>query len=89
MMPEVIGLWPLKGSNPPLWTAKAADIIRNKETGQEYIRGEIQLFTNSKTPPRVEEDPTKWEFIYIKSGKPTVSSSEYLRDIWVNQALNK
>ena len=89
MIPKVVGLWPLVGSEPVLWTAKAADIIRSKETGKEYIKGKMKLFTSPGIPTKIEDDPDKWEFIYLRNGKQIVDTDTYVRDIWVNQILKK
>ena len=89
MSDEIDGLWPLRGSEPPLWTAKAADIIRNKETGKEYIRGKMKLFKVSELPKKIEDEPEKWEFIYLHNKGLDIGAGEYLRDIWTAQMLKK
>lgn len=69
------GLWVLRGSDPPLYTSKAADVIKHKATGKEYIRGKRVLFEDSKIPPKVE-DCGEYEFIYLKDKKSTMFSTE-------------
>ena len=86
---SVTGLWCLKGSEPPLWTARAADIIKNKKTGKEYMRGEMKLFKDADIPQKIEDNPDEWEFIYLRNGKPVVDKDEYVRDIWVNSMFRK
>ena len=43
----MIGMWELRGSEPKLYTKRAADIIKNKRTGKEYIRGKMILVSMS------------------------------------------
>ena len=77
------GLWVLKGSSPPLYTRRAADIIKHKGTGREYIRGEMKLF---KEPfPKTVEETNEYEFVYLsKKGTPMLTDSEQLNEIRVN-----
>ena len=55
------GLWLLRGSNPPLYTNKAADVIIHKQTKKEYIRGERKIFPIAKLPKLIE-DSDEYEF---------------------------
>lgn len=90
-LPEVKGLWCLVGTNPPLWTADAADVIRNRKTGKEYVRGKMTLFTAPNIPEKIEDKPDEWEFIHIINGKPLTEEkvNDYARGIWVNQLFGK
>lgn len=76
-----IAAWVLRGSNPPLYTQKAADIIKDKETGKEYIRGEVVFFAKGKLPKKIEEDADKWEFIYLKPAEE-MSLTDYARELF-------
>jgi len=75
------GCWVLKGTEPPLYTRKAADIIKHKQTGKEYIRGDFILFDEKKLPDRIE-NTDEYEFIYIKD-KSEMELEDYLREIYV------
>lgn len=80
------GLWPLRGTNPPLYTAKAADVIIDKETKKEYIRDKIKLFTvkgNDELPKTIEQsEPKRWEFVRFKQKQD--KEIDYLKEIYVN-----
>ena len=82
------GLWPLRGSNPVLYTDKAADVILDTKTCKEYIRGERVLFHGSNTviPKTIEEtDPDRWQFYYPKDlKKGSLTTGDRLREIMVN-----
>lgn len=88
--PKPIGVWPLRGTNPTLYTNKAADVIRDKTTGKEYIRGERKIFWNAKEVPKKIEDtePDRWEFILLTDASP-LRIEDYARDIWVSQTFRK
>ena len=80
------GLWILRGSNPPLYTRKAADVIKHKETGKEYIRGEMKLF--KELLPQTVEETGEYEFIYLSKLKmPTLTDNEQLNEIRVSTLL--
>ena len=80
------GLWPLRGTNPPLYTAKAADVIIDKETKKEYIRDKIKLFTvkgRDELPKTIEQsEPKRWEFVRFKQKQD--KEIDYLKEIYVN-----
>lgn len=80
------GLWPLKGTNPPLYTAKAADVIVDKETKKEYIRDKMKLFTvksKDELPKTIEQlKPERWEFVRFKQKQE--KEIDYLKEIYVN-----
>lgn len=85
------GLWKVKGTEPVLYTDKCADIIVDKRTGKEYLRGERVLFKDKKVPAKIE-DSGNYEFVYLKNkttlqGKPT--TEDYAREIYVNSLLKK
>lgn len=84
------GLWKLRGSSPPLYTNKAADIIIHKPTGKEYLRGERVLFGEGNLPTTVESTG-EYEFIYVtnKAKRGDMTEAEMLREIHVNTMLKK
>lgn len=87
----VKSLFPLRGSNPVLYTAKAADIIIDKQTGKEYIKEKSILFRkkDGPFPPTIEEtEPDRWEFILLKKHS-TFSTEDYLREIAANSIFRK
>ena len=85
----IVSLWPLRGAEPPLYTAKAADIIKDKVTGKEYIRDKIILWHGEKAKPPIpieKSEPDRWEFIYLKGVTP-LGTENYLKEIWVDRML--
>lgn len=82
------GLWPLRGSNPPLFTKKAADVIIHKATKREYIRGNIQLFDDDKIPP-VVESTGEYEFVYFRGNKSkSLTRDDMLKEAYTGAMLN-
>ena len=82
MKAKPVVAWVLRGSTPPLYTQKAADIIKDKETGKEYIRGDIVFFEEGKLPERIEQDRDRWEFIYLNKEVSEMSLSDYARELF-------
>lgn len=84
----MIGMWELRGSEPKLYTKRAADIIKNKRTGKEYIRGKMKLF--KVDVPEPVENTGEYEFVYLNSKKMAIpTSEEMLKEIQVNTILKR
>lgn len=88
------GAWQLKTLKGPvnLYTRKAADIIKNIETGQEYVRGEWKLFEKAKNyqplPPLVEDNPI-FRFIDTETSVSTkLTADDYARELFVKSLFN-
>lgn len=81
------GLWLLLNSSPKLYTNRVADIIRDRQTGKEYVRGRRVLFhgENIEVPKTIEElEPNRWEFILNTDDGPSeMSAADYAREIYV------
>lgn len=86
------GFWPLVGSDPVLYTAKAADIIQDTQTGKEYVRGKMVLWHGEKIDPPTpieKADPERWKFIYLHSNRREMQTKDYVREIWANGLFRK
>lgn len=83
------GLWILRGSNPPLYTKKAADVIIHKATKREYVRGAMKLFTAINAPSTVE-DTDEYEFVYLGGNKAhaVLTRDEMVGEIYASTLLN-
>ena len=89
------GAWQLKTLKGPvdLYTRKAVDIIKNIETGQEYVRGEWKLFEKAKNyqplPPLVEND-SKFQLINTESSIASkLTTEDYAKEIFVSTLLKR
>ena len=82
----VRSLFPLRGSNPVLYTAKAADVIIDLTTGKEYIRDKSVLFYKKDGIPKTieESEPSRWKFVLFSQQG---TSTNYLKEIWVDRTL--
>ena len=94
MIPKMRFLYPLKRTNPVLYTADTADIIRDKQTGKEYMRGEGRVYCSSKEaiPSTIEDtEPGRWEFIRLNSKKAQSGGStiNYGRELFVQGLFRK
>ena len=87
--PKPKGVWELVGSEPTLYTNEPAKIIKDLQTGKEYIRGERRVFWDEKDVPKTIEqtDPARWKFIYEDGYEP--SKIDYVREIWTNGLFRK
>ena len=85
------GVWPLIGTDPQLYTKRAADVIKDKQTGKEYIRGKLKLIHGEQSIPQLieESEPTRWEFHYFEGETSFGRTEEYVRGIWLNTLLRK
>lgn len=82
-------LWKIEGLEPTMYTCKPVDIIRDKRTGKEYKRGELVRFRNEdETPFPTAEYTDNFEYISMLNKGGTITSTEYTRDIWVNNFFN-
>lgn len=84
-------MFPLRGSNPTLYTTRNADIIIDKQTGKEYLKDKPILFKkkDGPFPPAIEEtDPERWEFVLLKRDGQ-VSTNDYMREIAVNSLFRR
>ena len=87
----VLCLFPLRGSNPVLYTSKAADIVVDKQTGREYLKDEPILFykKDGPFPTTIEEsEPDRWEFVLLKQGEG-LNTKDYLREMFVSSLFRK
>lgn len=82
------GYWPLRNSNPTLYTRKAADIIKHKATGKEYIRGKMVMFDDAEAP-QVIEAGNEYSFIYIKKNDARMTDNELLTELYVTEAMKR
>lgn len=87
------GLWELLSTNPILYTNRAADIIRDRKTNKEYVRGKRKLFHGKsvEVPKTIEElEPDRWEFIYFRGEQSAeLSATDYAREIYVNNLFRR
>ena len=76
------GAWRIQGLS--LYTNKAVDFIRDKITGKEYPRGEMELFYEERPDilPYVEF-LNRYELIY-EIEAPPLGTNDYLREISTN-----
>lgn len=88
----MIGAWRLKSirGSTDLYTRVCADIYVDSETGEDYVRGEYELFecgAEKKPLPELVENTGKFKFMYHdKSAQWTAEDS--LREIMVQGFLN-
>ncbi|MDE7453572.1 MAG: hypothetical protein K2N22_04110 [Clostridia bacterium] len=54
--------WLIEGLDKPLYTAKAARLVKDKETGKEYKLGKMVALKKSNAPKILAEDTGKYEF---------------------------
>lgn len=83
-LPDVGAFWVVEELN--MYTAKAADFIRDKETGKEYPRGELKFFSDGIFPFPLAEHTDKYEFIYELSDNVS-TDSDLLRELFVSSLL--
>lgn len=88
----MIGAWQLKALTGPvdLYTRVCADIYVNTETGDEYIRGDYQLFEcgTDKIPlPELVESTGKFKFL-LREQSSLWTDSDSLREIMVQGFFN-
>ncbi len=78
-------LWKIEGLEPTMYTWKDVDFIREKKTGKLYKRGELVRFRNEdETPFPLVEYTDDFEYILVRDNRGTISTKDYLRDIWIN-----
>lgn len=82
---DLAAFWAIEGLNA--YTAKAADIIRDKETGKEYHRGKIEFFSNEEIPFPLTEHTDKYEFIYELSSNVS-TDGDLLREVSTSLLLH-
>ena len=81
------GLWKIDGLD--IYTNKAVDYIRDKNTGKEYRRGEIKLFYNEDIRPfPLAEHTDRYEYIYEDNNYFAPTTDDYLREINVKLIMN-
>lgn len=78
--PDLVGFWIIEGLN--LYTAKAADFIRDKATKKEYRRGEFMLFSNNDFSFSLAEHTDDFEFIYEINEQAHLTKEEVLRETY-------
>ena len=82
------GFWVIEGYNPPLYTAKACDLFRDKATKQEYRRGEMQIYWTEDYPFPLAEHLNKFDFIYFEQDRP-MTRDDYAREIWAGSLCRR
>jgi hypothetical protein len=75
----ILGFWKIDGLD--LYTGKAADYIRDKKTGIEYRRGEMELFSEENFPFPLIEHTDLYEYIYETNEACSLTQEDYLREI--------
>ena len=86
------GFWGLEGSNPPLYTRKAAIRFKDKKTGRVYKRGKMEIFWNGEpTPPTIEETGDfEYDYRGLDNKKPRKSTDqELLQEIATSTLINQ
>ena len=76
--PDLVGFWKIEGLN--LYTAKAADFIRDKVTKKEYRRGEIVFFPENDFSFSLAEHTDDFEFIYEITKQAYLTKEDVLRE---------
>jgi hypothetical protein len=85
---RLFGLWKIENLN--LYTNKAVDYIRDKQTKKEYKRGERIFFRNEDTTPfPLAEHTNKYDFIYEMDDSSNLTTNDYLREISVFSFFKK
>lgn len=78
---DLASFWKIEGLN--LYTAKAADFIRDKATKKEYRRGEIVLFSEDDSPSiALAEHTDNFEFIYEINEQVQLTKDDVLREAY-------
>ena len=82
------GFWKIEGTSPVIYTQKACDLIRDKETKQLYKRGEIKIWWDENYPMPLAEHMDRFDFIYFVNDAP-MTQEDYTREIWARGFFRK
>lgn len=80
--------WEIEGTSPVIYTQKACDLFRDKETKQLYKRGEIKIFWDEDYPMPLAEHMDRFDFIYFVKDAP-MTQEDYAREIWARGVFRK
>lgn len=87
-MKKVDGYWPLIGSNPTLYTRRAADVIIDTNTGKQYVRGPIVVFVGDEIRPQCIESSDHYKFLYTrKDRKGRLTTQEAVNEVYISTLL--
>jgi hypothetical protein len=77
---DLASFWKIEGLN--LYTAKAADFIRDKATKKEYRRGEMVFFSDDELSFSLAEHTDNFEFVYEINEQVQLTKDDVLREAY-------